>query len=453
MQAGDPVLPPEIATSLRGLVGLDDLPAYRPLVQLMDGTIGLSPQDFATIYGAVPLQASGLTGAGRSIAVVARSNFEDGDITGFADLFDVQLNPVRKLADPRDDPGVLRDEGEETEVLLDTQWAGALAPGAQLNVVIATPEGNIPEALERAVTGREGDVITISFGLCEPFAPVIAAELFDAFYAIANAQGQTVLVASGDGGATECEPGDDGLAVNALASSPHAIAVGGTSLDLAADGSLPGTVAERVWADEFGGGGGGESTIFARPRYQLGGGLPVEIGGRLMPDLAVAAGPETPGYVIFEDGRPLVIGGTSAGAPRARKRPRTGERAAGRYRGPAGARTRPSEPLPPRGRAGAWAASARLPRRRDGEQRPAGRGGVSGDARVRPGEWLGRADPACARRRAGGATPLRAGDRARRRLRGPITRAQAQGVRGLLAPRPHHADAPPGRAEPPSALP
>jgi len=72
---------------------------------------------------------------------------------------------------------------------------------------------------------------------------------------------------------------------------------------------------ERVWADGFGGSGGGESVLFARPRYQLGAGLPTAIGGRLMPDLAVAAGPDTPGYIIFEDGQPQVIGGTSAGAP------------------------------------------------------------------------------------------------------------------------------------------
>jgi len=311
--ATDPVLPADLAASVRGLVGLDDLPAYRPLHRIpQSGTLGLSPADFAAAYDATGLRT--FTGAGRSIAVIARSNFDDTDIVGFAKLFDLNLNPVRKLAG-RDDPGVLSDEGEETEVLLDTQWAGALAPGAELNVVIGSARGNIPEALEKAVNDREGDVVTISFGLCEPFAPVIAAELFDAFYSIANAQGQTVLVASGDGGATECDIGDDTLAVNALASSPHAVAVGGSSFALNDDGSLPVPRDERVWADDFGGSGGGESVLFARPRYQLGAGLPTAIGGRLMPDLSVAAGPDTPGYIIFEDGQPQVIGGTSAGAP------------------------------------------------------------------------------------------------------------------------------------------
>ena len=311
----DPVLPQDIAASVRGVLRLDDLPAYRPLHRVPEsGTVGLSPADFAAVYGAEGLRAA-FTGAGRSIAVVARSNFEDSDIAGFASLFpDIQLNPIRKLAGRRD-PGILSEEGEETEVLLDTQWAGALAPGAQLNVIIGSRRGNIPQALEKAVNDREGDVITISFGLCEPFTSILAAELFDAFYAIANAQGQTVLVASGDGGATECGEGDDQLAVNALASSPHAVAVGGTSFALGADGSLPGVLDERVWSDAFGGSGGGQSLVFARPRYQLGAGLPAVVGGRLMPDLAVAASPDTPGYIIFQDGRPQVIGGTSAGAP------------------------------------------------------------------------------------------------------------------------------------------
>ena len=222
--ATDPVLPADLAASVRGLVGLDDLPAYRPLHRIpQSGTLGLSPADFAAAYDATGLRT--FTGAGRSIAVIARSNFDDSDIVGFAKLFDLNLNPVRKLAG-RDDPGVLSDEGEETEVLLDTQWAGALAPGAELNVVIGSARGNIPEALEKAVNDREGDVVTISFGLCEPFAPVIAAELFDAFYAIAGGDEDRLPLRVGDGGATECDIGDDASAFTASVSSPmsHSVA-------------------------------------------------------------------------------------------------------------------------------------------------------------------------------------------------------------------------------------
>src|SRR5947207_1038979 len=145
----------------------------------------------AAAYGVAPLQAAGLTGAGHSIAVVARSNFADTDVALFSSNFlSFQLAPVRVF--PGADPGILAEEGERIEVLLDTQWAGSLASGATLDVVIGSPHGDIPEALIAAIENRAGDVVSLSFGLCEQAAPMVTAELFDAFYAVANSQGQTV---------------------------------------------------------------------------------------------------------------------------------------------------------------------------------------------------------------------------------------------------------------------
>src|SRR5262249_56607628 len=107
----------------------------------------------------------------------------------FSARFGTQVSFTRKFVG--DSPGILQGDGEETEVLIDTQWGGALAPAAEVNVIISTREGDIPESLAQAVEEREGDVITISFGACEPAAQLVGIELFDAFYAIANAQGQT----------------------------------------------------------------------------------------------------------------------------------------------------------------------------------------------------------------------------------------------------------------------
>jgi hypothetical protein len=55
------------------------------------------------------------------------------------------------------------------------------------------------------------------------------------------------------------------------------------------------------------------STIFALPRFQLAAG--VVAPARALPDLALAASPLTPGYVIVRGDQDLVVGGTSAGAP------------------------------------------------------------------------------------------------------------------------------------------
>jgi hypothetical protein len=247
--------------------------------------------------------------------VIARSNFLDSDIAAFSQRFlpGVLLTPRREFAGL--DPGVLSDSDERIEVLLDTQWAGALAPGARVNVVISTREGNIPEAVVKAVDERLGDVITISFGLCEAAWQTSTTELFDAFYAIANLQGQTVLVASGDAGAFDCSPDSSIVSVNALASSPHAVAVGGSSFALANDGTVPGTIEETVWDDGLGQGGGGRSAVFALPPYQAVVGLGSLSSGRAMPDLALAGSPLTPGYFMVENGLDRRVGGTSASAP------------------------------------------------------------------------------------------------------------------------------------------
>src|SRR5207249_3081935 len=179
------------------------------------------------VYGAAALQASGATGAGGAIAVIVRSNFPDADVAAFAAAYlpaGTTLDVQRVFADT--DPGMLA-RAEVTEVLLDAEWAAAVAPAVRVNVVIGDRSNDIPGAIEKAVEGRLGDVISVSFGLCEIRASTAETELFDVWYAIANTQGQTVLVASGDDGATACLP-NTRPAVNALAASPHAGAVGGT---------------------------------------------------------------------------------------------------------------------------------------------------------------------------------------------------------------------------------
>ena len=313
----DPELPESVATSVAGIVGLDDLPKFRPLVTVTGGDTALAPRDFAAAYAVEPLQAAGLTGAGRSIAVVARSNFPDSDVAMFSDRFLAprRLTPQRVFAGA--DPGILPDEGERIEVLLDTQWAGSLAPDAALNVVISTQQGDILEAILTALgPPRIGDVVSVSFGLCEQLAPAVLTDLFDALYAVANSQGQTVIVASGDSGAFDCRPSRrNEFAVSGLASSPHAIAVGGTSFPLDASGSVPAMLTESVWNDDSGASGGGRSLVFAMPRYQIAAGLGAMSPARLLPDLALAASLGDPGYVIVEGGRERVVGGTSAGVP------------------------------------------------------------------------------------------------------------------------------------------
>ena len=79
-------MPASIAASVRGIIGLDDLPKFRPAVQVGERS-ALGPTEFAQAYEIEPLRdpRAGLTGAAGTIAVVARSNFSDGDVHAFAE--------------------------------------------------------------------------------------------------------------------------------------------------------------------------------------------------------------------------------------------------------------------------------------------------------------------------------------------------------------------------------
>jgi kumamolisin len=130
--------------------------------------------------------------------------------------------------------------------------------------------------------------------------------------------GITVCVASGDNGSTD-GVNDGADHVDFPASSPHALACGGTTLRVA-NGSIGG---ETVWNDlatQEGSGGGGISSVFPLPAWQGGLSAARTAGGvtslamRGVPDVSGDADPET-GYVVRIDGADTVIGGTSAVAP------------------------------------------------------------------------------------------------------------------------------------------
>jgi kumamolisin len=125
---------------------------------------------------------------------------------------------------------------------------------------------------------------------------------FDQAFQAAALAGITVCVASGDNGSSD---GGTGLNVDFPASSPHALACGGTSLR-AANGGIQ---SETVWNNGAGGGagGGGVSAFFPAPSWQNG--LQVTDGhgqksalkNRGVPDVCGDADPQT-GYIVRVDG-------------------------------------------------------------------------------------------------------------------------------------------------------
>jgi subtilase family serine protease len=228
--------------------------------------------------------------------------------------------------------------GWAEEISLDVLWAHAIAPGANVVLVLAKSDHDvdIQSALQYAVDNNLGDIISMSFGENESCVdPDILAQQHDAF-AAATLKGITLFASAGDDGAGQ--PSCDGStlvqAVSSPASDPLVTGVGGTELHaarycLAALGCNPsanpafGTwQGEVVWNEDAlgrGATGGGFSVVFDEPPYQKGtGGLH---GGkqRAVPDVGynAAVGHGVLTYLNIP-GLPAgmyLFGGTSAGSP------------------------------------------------------------------------------------------------------------------------------------------
>jgi len=120
------------------------------------------------------------------------------------------------------------------EAYLDVEWAGAVAPGATIDLVIAADtelESGLVLAAEHAVYGNVAPILSLSFGSCESS---LGAEnqFLSGLWEQAAAQGITVLVSAGDSGSAGCDDDNTqyyavyGQAVNGFASTPYNVGVG-----------------------------------------------------------------------------------------------------------------------------------------------------------------------------------------------------------------------------------
>jgi trimeric autotransporter adhesin len=106
----------------------------------------VGPGDFEKIYN-VPYVAGTTDGTGVTIAIVQDSNINVTDIQNFRSIFGLPANFTSSnviLDGP--DPGIqgpnnANSSGDETEADLDVEWAGAVAPGATIDLVVSeTPQ-------------------------------------------------------------------------------------------------------------------------------------------------------------------------------------------------------------------------------------------------------------------------------------------------------------------------
>jgi pseudomonalisin len=302
----------------------------------------LAPADFATIYNVNPLYTAGITGAGQSIAIVGRTDIKLADVQFFRSFFALPAHDpvfVHNGADPGDLGG-----GEETEADLDVEWSGGVGQGATVNFVIsastATTDG-VDLSAQFIVNNNTAPIMSTSFGQCEANMSTTENNFYNNLWSQAAAEGISAFISTGDSGAAGCDASNAATgtvrAVSGLSSPPNVTAVGGTEFNEGTgtfwnatnnatnQSSAISYIPEKVWNESgsaggsgLGATGGGASTIYAKPAFQTGTGVPAD-GHRDVPDVALSAAGHD-GYVIVQGHTTgttglAAVGGTSAASP------------------------------------------------------------------------------------------------------------------------------------------
>ncbi len=339
--ANDPEIPLALTPVVRGVVSMHDFrsaPMHitAPAFTLSNGAHMLMPQDWNTIYDVAPLYRQGLDGTGQSIAVLGRVDVALSDVRTFRNNAGLPPNdPQMILNGP--DPGFPWCD-DEVESALDVEWAGAIARNATVKFVTSksTATDGINLSAQYAVNHNVAPIISLSYGLCEAADGPAGNAFWNGLWAQAAAQGISVFVSSGDGGAAGCDSpsqrtATQGKGVNALCSSPYTTCVGGTQFNDSynpsqywsitngpGDSSALGYIPESAWNESSWSGGlwssgGGASIVYSKPAWQSAPGVP---SGpmRYVPDVAMH-GSIQDAYVIQVQRKILYVSGTSAATP------------------------------------------------------------------------------------------------------------------------------------------
>src|SRR5215471_4028491 len=253
---GEPRIPAALAPMVAGVVSLHDFrphPMHRMRKPRPEFTVGglfgdsyaLVPVDLATIYNLNPLFSSGISGQGQSIVLIEDTDvFSAADwttfrstlgLSGYSSASFASLHPAPSGGMNNClPPGVIAPN--DAEAILDAEWASAAAPSAAIQMVAcadtATTFGGLIAFQNLINSSAPPSIVSISYGQCEAVNGEAANAAYSSAYQQAVAEGVSVFVAAGDSGAAGCDNGalvaTHGIGVNAFASTPYNVAVGGT---------------------------------------------------------------------------------------------------------------------------------------------------------------------------------------------------------------------------------
>jgi subtilase family serine protease len=273
---------------------------------------GYTPTELRSAYDIAPLNSAGYNGTGQSVALMELDGYSQTNITQFVNYYGLgSPTPSKILVD-----GYNGAAGSgQIEVELDIEVINAIAPKANVAVYEGPNTGQgLIDVYQKIANDNTSKSISVSWGICEAQSTTAEMNSLHTIFSQYASQGQSIFDASGDDGAYDC--GTTALAVDSPANDPYVTGVGGTNLTLSG-GSYS---SEKVWSNTStspkSGGGGGLSTVYAKPTWQTGTGTTNSYsnGKRQVPDVSAAADPAT-GYSVYSAGSWTSVGGTSAAAP------------------------------------------------------------------------------------------------------------------------------------------
>jgi kumamolisin len=318
-------MPAEMVTIVEGVFGLDTRPFARPHFRILPAaTAGFAGYTGAQVAKFYDFPAD-VDGTGEVVGILEfGGGYREADLTTYFQASGLPLPSVTSVSVDGGTNAPSTIDGADPEVMLDIEVIARVAPKAAIVVYFApdASERSFIDAITAAVhdTTHNPSVISISWGGPESETGVALQKSFDEALQTAAALGITVTIASGDNGAADEGPNEwDGVPhADFPASSPHALACGGTQI------TVTGTTlsAEVAWNehvtdtqnDSFGASGGGFSAVFPTPDYQTTIAAVAATKMRGVPDVAADADPRS-GYHVRVDGQDITVGGTSAVAP------------------------------------------------------------------------------------------------------------------------------------------
>jgi subtilase family serine protease len=239
---------------VQAVVGLDETTAFRTAHRIQRSPLspaqrlarrngsplfgpsgGYGPAIFAAAYD-LP-SGQGAIGTGRVAGIEMDGDFEDSDLATYLAYFGIARSgpPITRVAV---DGGAKQfPEGDAEEMTADVETIASLAPGAALYVYefSALDAPYLIDMFNRVVSDNIVDTLNSSWYGCELHAHGQFVRALEAITVQGAAEGITFHSISGDRGAysTGCRK----IAVSQPASTPHNIAVGGTSLFVDANGN------------------------------------------------------------------------------------------------------------------------------------------------------------------------------------------------------------------------